>query len=372
MKVGIDTFGCGHGKTGLGSYLDSLTRCLQNTENDCFELFGAEIDRYTYGADNGLKFNSVHLPDSRRIKRIWHYAGANLFAAKHKFDVVMYAAGARYLPIMFGVPGVAIVNDLVSEVYADEVLSSRLLRLLVGLKNASRVIVPSQFIRKDLIKLGVSENNITVIHNGIDHSVFYPQEILFPNLVDIKPFAIKQPYFLYASRMSGPSKKHIELIRAFELFKQKTHLEHRLVLAGSIGESAEEVKQAVLESPYCQDIFITGFYPRESFPLLYALSEGCLFPSVNEGVGLPVLEAMATGVPVACSNSGALPEIAGSNAIYFDSDNIEQMSAAIEQLALDSALRKKLIEGGIDWTKRFTWEKTAEKTVQVLKEAAEK
>ena len=100
------------------------------------------------------------------------------------------------------------------------------------------------------------------------------------------------------------------------------------------------------------------------------MSEGCLFPSVNEGVGLPVLEAMATGVPVACSNSGALPEIAGSNAIYFDSDNIEQMAATIEQLALDSALRKKLIEGGIDWTKRFTWEKTAEKTVQVLKEAA--
>lgn len=372
MKVGIDTFGCGHGKTGLGSYLDSLTAFLQNSEEDCFELFGAEIDRYTYGADNGLRFHSVKLPDNRKIKRIWHYAGANFFASRRKFDVVLYAAGAHYLPIIFTVPGVAVVNDVVSDVYASELFSSKVLRIIVGLKNASKVIVPSQFIRKDLVKLGVPEEKITVIHNGIDHSEFYPRELLSPNLVDIKPFAIKRPYFIYASRMSSTSKKHVELIKAFELFKEKTHLEHRLVLAGSEGEATDAVKKAVMTSSCSSDIFITGFFPPENFPLLYSGSEGCIFPSVNEGVGLPVLEAMATGVPVACSSSGALPEIAGNNAIYFDSDNIEQMANSIEQLALNSSLRAKLREGGIEWTKRFTWEKTAEKTIQVLKEAIKK
>ena len=372
MKVGIDTFGCGHGKSGLGSYLSSLTSHLINTEENSFELFGSEIDRYTYGADNGLLYNSVNLPDSRKAERIWHYMGANFFARKHKYNVVLYAAGSHYLPLYFKVPGVAVVNDVLSELYASDLIDSKTLRIIIGLKNASHIIAASQYIRKDLVKLGIPEEKITVIHNGIDHSEFYPRELLSPNLVDIKPFAIKRPYFIYASRMSSLTKKHVELIKAFSIFKEKTHLEHRLVIAGSEGEATEDIKQAILDSKYASDIFITGFFPREGFPMLYSASEGAIFPSVNEGVGLPVLEAMATGVPVACSNEGALPEFAGNNAIYFDSDNIEQMALVIEQLAMDSALRKKLIAGGIEWTKRFDWSKTAEKTIELLKKVAKK
>ena len=85
--------------------------------------------------------------------------------------------------------------------------------------------------------------------------------------------------------------------------------------------------------------------------MLYSASEGAIFPSVNEG---------------------ALPEFAGNNAIYFDSDNIEQMALVIEQLAMDSALRKKLIAGGIEWTKRFDWSKTAEKTIELLNKVEKK
>ena len=82
MKVGIDTFGCNHGKSGIGSYLDSLTENLHNDEEFEFELFGAEIDRYTFGANNGFKYAAVALPDSRKIKRIWHYTCVNFFAKK--------------------------------------------------------------------------------------------------------------------------------------------------------------------------------------------------------------------------------------------------------------------------------------------------
>ena len=366
MKVGIDTFGCNHGKSGIGSYLDSLTENLHNDEEFEFELFGAEIDRYTFGANNGFKYAAVALPDSRKIKRIWHYTCVNFFAKKRKYDVVLYPAGAHYIPLFCNVPGVAVVNDVVSEVYASEIISSKALRLLVGLKNASRIIVASQFIRKDLEKLGINEDKIIVIHNGIDHSEFYPRQMLSQNIIDIKPFAIQRPYFIYPSRLSNATKKHVELIKAFSKFKEKTGLPHRLVLAGSDGDYSSFVRDAVLKSSCSSDIFITGFFPHENFPMLYSGSEGCIFPSINEGVGLPVLEAMATGIPVACSNSGALSEIAGNNAIYFDSDNIDQMAESIEKIACDNELRKKLISGGIEWTKRFSWEKTAKKTIDVL------
>ena len=91
-----------------------------------------------------------------------------------------------------------------------------------------------------------------------------------------------------------------------------------------------------------------------------------IVPSVNEGVGLPILEAMACGIPVACSREGALPEIAGSHALYFDPDNVEESAATLERIVTDKELRIKLVEGGLDWTRRFSWERTATRTLEVL------
>ncbi|MCR5724155.1 MAG: glycosyltransferase family 4 protein [Treponema sp.] len=367
MKVGIDTFGCNHGRSGLGSYLSSLTAHLQNTEDMTYELYGAEIDRYIFGSENNLAYKAVHTFS----ERAWHLFCSDNFAHRQKYDAVLYTAGARLLPAAFRVPGVAVVNDVVSNLLVEsktKVLSGQIKR---SLKKADRIIVASQYIRKDLERLGVNNEKIVVVHNGINHSLFYPQELLSPNLVDIKPFAIQRPYFIFASSMNSSSKKHVELIKAFTLFKNKTRLPHRLVLAGSEGAYSSEVHAAAFSSHAASDIFITGFFPHESFPALYSGSDGCIFPAVGEGVGLPVLEAMATGVPVACAKSGALPEVAGNNALYFDADNIEEIAAAMETIALDKAVRERLIAGGIEWTKRFSWEKTAEKTAAVLKEAAE-
>ena len=120
------------------------------------------------------------------------------------------------------------------------------------------------------------------------------------------------------------------------------------------------------ESDFASDIFLTGYFPHESLPLLYSSADACIVPAVNEGVGLPVLEALACGVPVACSKSGSLPEVAGKHALYFDSDDIQDMASCIEQIITDEATRRNLAEGGIDWTKRFSWEKTGSRTLDVL------
>ena len=119
MKVGIDTFGCDHGRSGLGSYLNSLVQFLQNDDTVQYELFGAEIDRYTYGNENDVAYKSISLPDSQTAERMWHLFSANHFAKKQKYDVVLYPAAAHMLPFFFGVPGVAIVNDLVSNLFSS-------------------------------------------------------------------------------------------------------------------------------------------------------------------------------------------------------------------------------------------------------------
>ncbi|MBQ1174853.1 MAG: glycosyltransferase, partial [Treponema sp.] len=101
-------------------------------------------------------------------------------------------------------------------------------------------------------------------------------------------------------------------------------------------------------------------------PELYSCADACIFPSVIEGVGFPIIEAMATGIPVACAKAGALPEFGGDCVLYFNPNNKEDFSTAIENIVVNEDLRQKLISSGLDWTKRFSWNKTIEKTIQLI------
>jgi glycosyltransferase involved in cell wall biosynthesis len=372
MKVGIDTFGCDHGRSGIGSYLHSFTANLPQTSETEFELFGSEIDRYTYSSVREIPFKAVPVPDSLGAERFWHFFKLNKFVSSSGYDVVLYPSIERVLPLSFRIPGIAVVNSIISNTLKEDKDWALRMQVKRGLAKAQRVIAPSQFVRRDLVRNGVNPDKIEVVHNGIDHRLFFPQMQIDAETVNIKPFAIKRPYFIYGSRLSGPDKKHIELIKAFMLFKERTHLPHRLVLAGAEGAYSEEVHKTAFQSTAASDIFLTGFFPHESFPLLYAGADACIFPSVNEGVGLPILEAMATGIPVACSKAGALPEMGGPAAVYFDANNIEEIAAAMEKIVTDSALREKMIADGIEWTKRFSWLNTVSMTIDVMKNIVKK
>lgn len=367
MKIGIDTFGLEHAQSGLGSYLYYLVNNLPETEGVQYELFGQESDRYTYKAKFDIEYTSVDVAESITKERWWHLTKANRFAESRKYDAVIYCAATKMLPLKFGVKGIVVVNSIFSEtlstgnqLYLKNVLSS-------ALKKADAIIAPSEYIKNDLLDFGFKKEKIHVIPNGLDHSVFYQHDLDQNEFVDIKPFAIKKPYLIYPSKISGAEKKHVELIKAFNLFKEKTKLSHRLVLAGSQNDYAETVQKEVLASPFASDIFMTGFFPQSEFALLYANSDGCLFPASREGIGLPVLEAMASGIPVACSDTCALPEISGKNAVLFDPDNISQMAAAIEQITTNQDLRKDLIDRGIKWSSNYAWENTALKIVELIK-----
>ena len=172
--------------------------------------------------------------------------------------------------------------------------------------------------------------------------------------------------------MRNADKKHIELIRAFSLFKKRTGLSHRLVIAGSGSLYSDAVRKEAYSCEAASDIFITGYFPHENFPELYRNADACVFPSITEGVGLSVLEAMASGLPVACAKAGALPEVAGDNALYFDSNNIEDIAQAMQTIVIDQKLRTRLISGGIERVKKFSWRETATKTLNLIKEVAEK
>lgn len=365
MKIAIDTFGCQHAKSGLGSYVLNLVANLPLDGEDSFELFGSEVDRYIYSGDLDIPFTSVAIPDDAESEKIWHTAKLKKTIRKQKYDVVIYPAIQNVIPKSLKHNGLPVINTVLSKSLSknDLLVNKRIVRTL---SKAKKIIASSDFIKKDLINLGIDPKKISVIYNGIDHKLFYPS-IDNGDVVEIQPFSIKRPYFIYSSRLSGADKKHLELIKAFELFKKQTNLPHRLILAGDESDYSEEIRKAVFDSPNGTDIFITGHFPLESLAKLYSGAEACVFPAINEGVGLPILESMACGIPVLCSNTGALKEFGTDIPLYFDSNNIEEMADCMSKIVSDSALREEMIERGLKRSAKFSWKSTINQTLDLIK-----
>ncbi|WP_187426462.1 glycosyltransferase family 4 protein [Treponema phagedenis] len=371
MNIGINTFGCDHSRSGVGSYILSLVKNLPKSPYS-IDLFGPELDKYTYtsGIDTAT-YTGIAIADNERAEKLWHSFSCNKFIQKQKYDLVVYPSGIKMLPTNFTVPSILVIQDIIGIKsnnflsFFGNINSKRMLNQSAG------IISPSNYIKNDLIRLGITPSKIQVIHNGIDTDLFYPRKIDDNESVLMRPFAIRRPYIIYASRIEYPAKRHVELVKAFSLFKQKTQAPHRLVIAGAEGVNSELVHQEVIRSPVSSDILLTGYFPHENLPALYSAADLCVFPSSVEGVGLSVIEAMACGIPTACARAGALPEIAGEHTCYFNQEDPEEIAAIIEKLVKkpdgeNDELRNTLIAGSIEWVKQYSWKTTAEQTLAYI------
>jgi glycosyltransferase involved in cell wall biosynthesis len=238
-----------------------------------------------------------------------------------------------------------------------------------SLRHLDRIIAVSEWVKQELVELArVKESRIEVVPNGIDHSVFYPRPRNEESVVLIQPFSFRRPYVLCVSRVDYPVKNHIRLIEAFGIFKERTKYPHRLVLAGSDSNNADRVKKAAAASPYRSDIFFTGHFPLTSLPELYSGADIAVFPSMYEGFGLGVLEAMASGVPVACARAASLPEAAGHAALYFDPRNSEDMADRMVTLTTERSIYRECRRLGLERVQSFSWDSCAEQTLRIIYE----
>jgi len=176
---------------------------------------------------------------------------------------------------------------------------------------------------------------------------------------------MKRKRFIFYVGSVTPYKNVRRLIEAFELLKIN-HPDLNLLIVGKKNRFHEELHQ-IVDSRGVPDVHFTGFVPDPQLAWLYENAECYVFPSLSEGFGLPGLEAMQYGCPVASSNATCLPEVYGPAAHYFDPLDIEDMNRAIDDVLTNSSLRKKLVISGRKQLDKYSWERMAAQTLQVYK-----
>lgn len=225
------------------------------------------------------------------------------------------------------------------------------------LRRADAISCVSQSIVQEISELfPIEKSKIRVAYNAPD-SRFVPlsseKQLHFR-----QKFSGGTPYFLYLGSIH-PRKNIHTLVQAFNLFKGAHSSDQKLVLAGRWAWETKAVKRAVLSSPYAKDILLIQNFD----PFIHDLvaSSTCLvYPSLYEGFGIPIVEAMACGVPVICSDRGAMKEISGSAALLIDPEKPEDIAEKMQSVLMDQNLAQSLARMGLEHSRHFSWEKSAE------------
>jgi len=182
------------------------------------------------------------------------------------------------------------------------------------------------------------------------------------------PHNLKKNFFLYISRIEHPGKNHLRLIKAYEKLPESIKKEYDLVFAGSIWLGGRVVTDYAKQIPDRERIHFLGFVKDETLKELYHCSSLYIFPSLYEGFGTPLVEAMACGTPVICSNVSSLPEVGGDAVLTFDPEDENGIHDCILKVMSDSNLRKEMIKKGLERVKEFDWSKHAKKIVRKFEE----
>ncbi len=254
--------------------------------------------------------------------------------------------------------------------FYDPLILARLNRLLLtGLKKARRILCVSQNVL-DLTaeRLGISPNRMEVVYHGIEEQ-FHPMDKAAARQWAKQRCGISRPFVLFVGRLDA-RKNVARLIEAYHRFRQESLCDWPLVLAGRRGWQAGQIDAAVERLGARAYVIEAGYLRHEELPLLYNAAEMFVFPSLWEGFGLPLLEAMACGVPSIASNLGSLPEIAGGAAYLVDPQSVDAMAAALCELYSSESLRAQLREKGLARAGEFSWRTTAQRTLSAYQRAA--
>jgi glycosyltransferase involved in cell wall biosynthesis len=352
MRIALDVQSTLGRPTGIGQYTKQLLAALRRVApgHEFVELsWGRDVVMRT---DRRLRWQQWELPRRARA------AGAE----------VLHVTGFD-APRLRPCPVVLTVHDLVGMLFPHNLPPVARLYwsrwLPHSVRWATRIIADSQHTRTDLIRLlGVPPERIEVVYLGVEETfrpVTDPERLAAVR----ERYGLLDRLILYLGTLE-PRKGLDVLIAAFA--QVAADLPHHLVIAGKEGWHTGSLFRQVRTLGLERRVHFPGYVAAEDQAALYSLADLFAFPSRYEGFGLPVLEAMACGTPVVCSQAGSLPEVAGDAALLIPPDDATALAAALREVLQDGALRQGLRERGLERAHRFTWEETARRTLAVYEQ----
>jgi len=366
MRFSVDAHAIGQHLTGNETYIRNLL--------NCFAALDRHADFVTYVSRQDAFDEVPERFHKRRVAinpfvRLGFDLPRRLRQDRPNLLHVQYTA-----PVFCPVPLVVSVHDVSFLEHPEYFTSFRALQLRCTVqrtvKAAVRVLTPSEFSKRRILEAyGLDDEKVVVLPNGVCSS-FHPISREIAQRWARASLGLTVPFVLTVGDLQ-PRKNHAGLIRAFEqLVHAYPQLPHHLVIVGKSTWNAEAIRAFARKSSVADRIHFTGFVSDADLLKLYGACDLFVYPSFYEGFGLPILEAMACGRAVACSNTSAMPEVADSATLLFDPHSVDDILLSMRDLLLNPELRVRMERLGAQRAPMFSWEKSAAKTLELYYEIA--
>jgi glycosyltransferase involved in cell wall biosynthesis len=382
QKIGIDIRAIGQQRTGDEYYTLNLVQNLLkiDKENQYFLFTDTrktkKIEKKILGDLKNKNFKIVSV--TPRFKLIWTLFLLPLYAKKMNLDVlhVQYIA-----PIFLSkkIKLVATIADVSFKKYPKLINKIDLFFLNslipLSLKRANEIIAVSNFTKEEIVKyFKISKKKIKVVYNGGVGKEFFEEKTKNKKALD--KIGITQPYLFYAGTHQ-PRKDIPTLMKAFFNLKLKNDKfkDLKLVIGGKlkahnydsrIDELIVENKNNPLKKDFLKDLIFTGYLESNDLVKLYREAEVFVFPSLYEGFGLPLVEAMASGTPVVCSNIDCFKEIGGQAVEFYEKANPSDLTNKLTEIINNSIKKEQMTKKGERQAQKYSWEKTANETLNIF------
>lgn len=373
MKVLISAGMVQAAQTGVSSYVQGLTKALSEDISGTLELFvvGNKHEKSLFPwIDEEHWINIPPFFASGALSWLWHQIKLPLICKQRGIDIVHIPS---YRRILISPPclQIATIHDCAPFFIP---LKYGVLRGLFGIilapwtaRRCAKVICISESARAEILRyMKLSAEKVSAVYPGISAKFTN-----LPSSEKLKAFraykGLHEPYFLYVARLEHPGKNHIRLIEAFEQFCERNpDKKYKLALVGADWTGARLIRARIKESPVRELIKLPGFVANEDLPYWYAGAQSLIFPSLVEGFGLPLVEAFAMRIPVACSSLSVFKELGGDFPIYFDPLDISGMACALEAIvSQDKVEQMERIEKAYLRSQEFTWTWHAKRCIRL-------
>jgi len=369
MTIGIDASRAFvKTKTGIEEYSYQVIKHLREYLTD------GQVVLFLDPRVNKLEYIDFELPENWKTKflrapKFWTQFRLSLETLFHPVDVLFIPA--HTVPLVHPKNTIVTIHGLEYEFCPKAYSLFERLYMRWSIRKscrwARRVIAVSENTKKDLMRLyKVPEEKIKVVYEGISSSQDSTFSLADKFANSSRSNLLAGKYFLFVGRLEE-RKNIIGIVEAFEILKRKYQISHKLILVGKYGYGREKIKEKVYGSAHKNDIILTGYISEEEKFYLLKSTDAFLFPTFYEGFGLPILEAQSVGTPVVTSDVSSMPEVAGNGAILVDPKDADAIAEAVYKLISDESYKNDIIERGYGNVKRFSWEKCAEKTADIIK-----